>query len=234
MKRFFRASLALLALPCAVLPATAKNLPTYNWSGCYLGGHVGGLWGRTKHDLAPSIVPEYLIDVNFSSATAGGHLGCNVQMQQFVFGVEGDLSWAGVNDRKEIASYDQFYATRFDWYSTVRGRAGVAADRWHIYGTAGFAFSDVDFSYSGMPGNFRYTGTSKNGWVAGVGAEYAINPSWTARIEYLHHRFGDGTMISDGGTFRHIAGPQFHVVRIGLSYKFNSKLTESSADRRRP
>lgn len=137
-----------------------------------------------------------------------------------MFGVEGDLNWANADDRTEIANFDQFYRTKFDWYATIRGRAGFAFDRWHIYGTGGFAFADIDISFFGQPGNFLYTTNSKRGWVAGGGIEHAFAPNWIGRVEYLFHRFQEGVMISDGGDFAHHARPSFHVVRAGLSYKF--------------
>jgi hypothetical protein len=40
-----------------------------------------------------------------------------------------------------------------DWLSTVRGRAGVAFDRWLLYGTAGLAFAKVSLDSSVTVGN---------------------------------------------------------------------------------
>jgi outer membrane immunogenic protein len=235
MKRFLLAGVGLFALTLAVQPSAAADLPRapvvkapaavtapmFNWSGCYLGAHAGGLWGSTKHDLTPTVA-QYEIEVDFSGITAGGHLGCNYQVRQFVFGLEGDLNWAGIDDRAQIVPFDQFYSTSFDWYATLRGRAGFATERWHIYGTAGIAFSDIGIGFSGLPGPFSYQTASKRGWVAGGGVEYAIAPDWVARFEYLYHRFREGTIISDGGDFRHDGRPDFHVLRVGLSYKFSS------------
>jgi outer membrane immunogenic protein len=235
MKRDLLRALGLLALAFAAQPATAADLPVkapvmrapaavpiaYSWTGCYIGAHVGGLWGKTRHDITPTVA-AYVLDVDYSSVTAGGHVGCNYQVQQFVFGIEGDLSWADVDDQAQIVPFDQFYRTAFDWYATIRGRAGFAFDRWHIYGTGGFAFADIKMNWGGQPGNFLYSSTSKHGWVAGGGVEYAFASNWIGRIEYLYHRFEEGSFVSDGGDFRFDMRPSFHVVRAGLSYKFGA------------
>jgi outer membrane immunogenic protein len=236
MKRDVLRGLGLLALAFAAQPVAAADLPVkapvvrapasviYNWTGCYIGAQVGGLWGKTRHDITPTVA-AYELDVDFSGVTAGGHAGCNYQVQQFVFGVEGDLSWANADDQTQIVPFNQFYRTTFDWYATIRGRAGFAFDRWHIYGTGGFAFADINISWSGQPGNFLYTTASKHGWVAGGGIEHAFAPNWIGRIEYLYHRFEEGSFISDGGDFRFDMRPSFHVVRAGLSYKFTTGAT---------
>ena len=235
LKRDFLSGLGFLALAFAAQPAAAADLPVkapvvrapaaavYSWTGCYVGAHVGGLWGRTKHDITPT-VPEYVMKVDHSSVTAGGHVGCNYQVQQIVFGIEGDLNWANVDDQAQIIGINppQFFRTTFDWYATVRGRAGFAIDRWHIYGTGGFAFADIKMNFSYPTNNVSFTVTSKHGWVAGGGVEYAFAPNWIGRLEYLYHRFEKGSIVLDNGDFTQHHRPDFQVVRAGLSYKFGT------------
>ena len=38
------------------------------------------------------------------------------------------------------------------------------------------------------------------GWALGLGAEVAIAPDWTARIEYLYDRFGTVAGVFPSGT----------------------------------
>ncbi len=62
MKRTLKIGIGILTL--AALPALAADLPprivtkapvmvaqVYNWSGCYIGGNVGGKWGNTTNDV---------------------------------------------------------------------------------------------------------------------------------------------------------------------------------------
>ena len=59
---------------------------------------------------------------------------------------------------------------------------------------------------------------TRTGWALGVGAELAIAPSWTARIEYLYDRLG-----TVAGVFPSRTGYQsmfdIQTLRLGLNYK---------------
>jgi outer membrane immunogenic protein len=92
-------------------------------------------------------------------AVIGGQIGMNWQWNSFVLGVEGDGSWADLGDADSLES--------------IRGRAGFAFDRFLVYGTGGAAFQDFD----------------DLGWVAGVGAEYAVTDALSVGVEYLHYDF---------------------------------------------
>ena len=200
-----------------------------SWSGCYAGAHAGGLRGNVDHKVDGSTVAEYQRDVFFSTATAGAHAGCNYQAGRFVLGVEGDLNWAPVDDGIVVYSSPttvQTYRDQLDRYGTVRARVGIADDRWHLFGTAGVAFSNLELSANqfnlDVGTEDRYARKSSQGWVAGAGLEYALQPNWIARFEYLYHRF-DGRLldIAGGGQFFWRANePHFHVVRFGITRRF--------------
>ncbi|MGY3443241.1 outer membrane protein [Bradyrhizobium sp. USDA 4473] len=72
-----------LKLPAAV----------WNWSGGYIGGHVGGGYGRTSfsNPRGPSI---YGGIVDTPTFLAGGQIGYNWQKNRWVFGIELDASGA--------------------------------------------------------------------------------------------------------------------------------------------
>lgn len=191
MKHLLLAGVAALALapraafaadmprPVTKAPA-AVAAPLFNWTGCYVGAHAGGLWGEVDHSNSLSS-PDLARDDDFSSFTAGGHLGCNYQINHLVLGIEGDLSWADVHYRRLTAvtpGGNEFLRGGFDWYGTVRGRLGLAADRWHIFATAGAAFSDIRLVFERVGASpVHFSETSKSGWVAGAGLEYACRPT---------------------------------------------------------
>jgi len=68
-------------LPVKAPVYKAPPLPIYNWTGCYLGGNVGGVWGRSNINI-PGYPSNF--NINNSSFIGGGQLGCNYQIQQFV------------------------------------------------------------------------------------------------------------------------------------------------------
>ncbi|MGH6817275.1 MAG: outer membrane protein, partial [Methylovirgula sp.] len=69
--------------------------PQFTWTGLYVGGQVGYQWGTTGWDIhseppAPAVSldrPGY----SDQGVVGGGHIGYNYQVNQFVFGVEGDV-----------------------------------------------------------------------------------------------------------------------------------------------
>src|SRR6266853_2714197 len=139
----------------------------YNWTGLYVGVHVGGGWA----DLG--------VGDSGSGFIGGGQVGHNYQINQWVWGLEADVSGSGI--KNNLAAFGPFTVS-FNWNSlwTLTPRLGYAFDNWLVYGKAGGAWADV--SVSGMP--FGSPGGTASGWVAGVGAEYAFRNNWSAKIEY--------------------------------------------------
>lgn len=226
MKRVWLLAGAGLFAALAAQPALAGSA-AHSWSGCYVGAHVGRLWGDVDHKVDGTSTASYQRDVTFSAVTAGAHAGCSYQTGRFVLGVEGDFSWAPVDDNVlafSLGSTRQYWHDQFDRYATLRARLGVAEDRWHIYGTAGVAFSNLDLSFEDIRDGIledRFARKSTKGWVAGAGLEYAIQPEWIARIEYLYHRFDSRLLYIEGNQFFFRADkPRFHVVRVGIARRF--------------
>ncbi|HEY6619056.1 MAG TPA: outer membrane beta-barrel protein [Steroidobacteraceae bacterium] len=126
-----------------------------------------------------------------------GTVGANFQTGEFVFGVEGDWDYPGINTGTSttICSATGACQVGNNWLATVRGRAGWAADRVLFYGTAGGAFANVQAQVG------RVTTTkTQSGWTAGAGVQWAFADNWTARVEYLYVDLGtySGTYSSAG------------------------------------
>jgi len=140
---------ALIAPPCCATAADlsvrapvyrplSPALAVYGWSGCYLGAQGGGAIGQSRHDTDfGSTSDPYTI----SGGLAGGTVGCNYQVSQWVLGLEGDFSWTNKRGSAiELAPFPATFTsqTRENWLGTVRGRVGFAADRWLFYVTGGY------------------------------------------------------------------------------------------------
>jgi len=117
-----------------------------------------------------------------------GTLGYNLQTGNWVWGLEGDISYSWI---KGTAIGTGFCAgvgcqTENRWFGTFRGRIGYAIDRWMPYITGGAAFGDVKMTTN--------TGVSETdprfGWTVGAGVEYALLSPWTSKIEYLYMDLG--------------------------------------------
>ncbi|MGH6791359.1 MAG: outer membrane protein [Methyloceanibacter sp.] len=224
----------------------------FTWSGFYIGGNAGaGFGGETTFvDLegfnyfAANPAPGEVTNTSDETAFIGGaQIGYNHAFSNVIVGVEADLSGFDFFAKKTPASSvadwgsDTYVSVEMSLLATVRGRLGVAMDRWLVYGTAGVAFSDGevrnhDFCNTVPPcggGLIDARGDINTGWTVGGGAEFAWNPNWTIKAEYLFARF-DGEAFSGTAHYPPPRAPEiyrfsasdadFNIVRAGLNYKF--------------
>jgi outer membrane immunogenic protein len=235
MKRLLLASVGLVALGVAV-PASAADLgvrrgpavapvavaPIYNWTGFYIGGHVG--WGRAETTTRDDFFGDSF-DTNTDGFLGGGQVGFNYQVGQFVFGVEGQISWTDLSkDFSETAGgFTATLDTKVNWLATIAGRFGVAFGNALIYGKGGVAF--MDFSATACLTGFGCVNRSdtETGWMVGVGLEYGFTPNWSAKIEYNFNRFDDvGNNILTCAACGIHTDVDIHVVKGGINYRFGN------------
>ena len=73
-------------------------VPTYNWNGFYIGGHVGYGWGHTSENTfnpAGTLVDS--VGFDSSGAFGGGQIGVNYMVTpNWVLGLEADISAADI------------------------------------------------------------------------------------------------------------------------------------------
>jgi outer membrane immunogenic protein len=174
--------------------ATAP-LSAYSWTGPYLGGNLGYEWGTTSSNPTRP-----------SGFAGGAQAGYNWQTGQLVFGGEADIQLSAANDT--------FAPWKFSnpWFGTVRGRAGYAVSTFLIYGTAGFAFGELQAETVGLASE-NHTNV---GWTAGVGIEAGFAANWSAKVEYLFVDLASST-FSLTGTSNGLSASLF---RMGVNYHF--------------
>jgi outer membrane immunogenic protein len=191
--------------------------------------------------------------------TGGALFGYNWQHDALVLGVEADINYAGFgnDETRDISdelddllgetsgTIDGTARTSFEaeWFGTLRGRLGFAADNFLIYGTGGLAYGHmeasldidaVDTNDSSYAGSYSGSTSSTNwGWTAGAGVEYGID-NWSLGIEYLYVDLGsaewDGDLIesaddTDSALLANVEGNgevdyQFSVVRATAKIRF--------------
>ncbi len=239
-------------------PALAADLPvkappivytttTYSWSGCYLGGYIGGAWGARNvsaqdlngYNYGGVAGPPFGYKLN-SSVLGGGTLGCNYQTGQFVFGVEGEggylsLKGSSFDPNSPFLPLDTLASAKVgDWYGMITGRAGIAWDRTLFYVKGGLAFVNTSTSVvDANPANGN-TITANGGnntraaWTVGAGIEYALSGAWSVKGEYmyigLHQTDTDcGNAAVGGGRFCWSQNlPGIQTAKIGINYHFNA------------
>jgi outer membrane immunogenic protein len=255
MKRALSLGIAALALAAVSFPAAAADLGArpigkapvmapvalYNWSGFYVGGHIGGLWGdKDWTDLTGVPTADGGHDV--SGFLAGGQIGFNWQTGNWVFGVEADASWTNAEGDHlsgpaavltcfpgAVVPGGTTCRTEMNWLGTVTGRVGYAFNNVLVYAKGGFAFANEDYlmfdTATGGGLLFASTGDeTRTGWTVGAGIEYGFTPNWSLKLEYNYMDFGGETVnLVDPviGTFTKDIDQQIHVVKGGFNYRFN-------------
>ena len=114
----------LPARPYTKAPVIAVD-PAYDWSGFYVGGHLGYLWGKTSV-VDDGVLTEPGAPTN---GVIGGVLaGYNWQSGPLVLGIEGDIGWTNAVGRGLVAIITTTSPNTYDlrWTSHVDGKAGYA------------------------------------------------------------------------------------------------------------
>ena len=174
-------------------PAYAE--PVKSWQGCHAGAHIGAGFGHASR-------------ANTSGALIGAQVGCDIQSDRFVAGVEADASYTGVNNTGFGGKYRQ------PWLGSARVRAGYAVDeRLLAYGTAGLAVGEGQFkNFAGS------TSKGQAGWVAGVGVQYKVTNNVSVRGELLHYDLGKNNYATGGAPLKLYSTS--NVARAGADYHF--------------
>jgi outer membrane immunogenic protein len=186
-----RREIALAGLFAAMLqaPAMAADVEVaeepliYDWSGFYVGAHVGYGEGQVDGEYdsnAFSLEPNGVL--------GGLHAGYNLQLGSFVIGAEGDFSWVDWADSAAVDTAT--VSAEVDWLATLRARLGVALDNFLLYGTIGAAWADASASVvdTGPVGSVDFEDA---GLVAGGGVEWGINEKLSWKLEGLWFNFDD-------------------------------------------
>jgi outer membrane immunogenic protein len=237
-------------------PRPAPIVAVYDWTGGYAGVNGGWAWDNSAGHLdtystAPGVdftplVAAGVVPINLGAKNEGGfggaQVGYNWQTDRWVFGLEADIQGADLGRAGLIFVPGGFtnavtitWRDRIDWFGTVRGRIGLAANNVLFYGTGGLAYGGVNSSVSlvatpSAAGNFAGSiSDTRFGWAAGAGVEWGITANWTAKAEYLHVDLGSSSVtITDPHYpsafatygFRH----QLDTVRVGVNYKWGGPI----------
>lgn len=213
-------------LPVRKAPRTApmySPAPVYNWTGFYVGGHIGGAWSNA--DISDPAVPGPTLGNDGSGFLGGAQLGFNWQTGNWVFGIQGDMSWTGID---ASASDPTVTTTTFnyksDWLATVTGRVGYAWNNWLLYGKGGGAWVHNKYNVTDPTVGLNATASdTRGGWTVGTGLEYGITANWTAFIEYDYIGLGTHTVTLTDPTFGNGQAnirQDIQIVKGGINYKF--------------
>jgi outer membrane immunogenic protein len=230
MKKVLIVSAILITLDAA-MPALAADLPSrrytkapavaapiYNWTGFYIGGHIGGAFNG-DNGFAGS-------NSNSNGQFLGGvQIGGDYQFApNWVIGIEGQFSWLGNNNNGVIIPGGFLFTSNQRGLGSVTGRLGYTWGPALLYVKGGYAYSDHSDSLSlnGTSAAFALDSSHHDGFTVGAGLEYMFAQNWSAKVEYQFYDFGKTNFIIPASLFTlGNTRNDEHTVKVGLNYRFN-------------
>jgi len=182
-------------------------VPTFTWTGFYVGGDVGAAFGRDSAVETPNFGggPAAVYNVGEpTGVTGGGHIGYNFSTQslpiigQFagafsgipfiggvggtggVIGIEGDVRGADYRATVAFPGVNALTETdRNQINGSIRGRIGIAVDRALFFATGGVAFAQFLNTYTTTFGGTEELANTRVGYAVGGGVEYALTTQFS-------------------------------------------------------
>jgi outer membrane immunogenic protein len=227
MKKVLLGAAAFIAFAA---PALAADLPArtytkapaytapeivYNWTGFYIGGHIGGAFPG-GNSLESS-------DARFLGGVQGGF---DYQFApNWVVGAEAQYSWlTGNSGNGVLFPAGTLVTANSNQLGSVTGRLGYTWGPALLYAKGGYAWRDngnVAVSAGGVPVAFTTDGNHRDGYTVGAGLEYMFTPNWSIKGEYQYYNFGSTAFTSGPAE---IVGNRFRdseqTVKLGVNYRF--------------
>jgi outer membrane immunogenic protein len=206
----------------------------YPWTGCYIGGNVGGGWARidttrVSNDAIGPAFANYGRE-NDSSFIGGGQAGCDFQAgSNLVFGVQGMFDFGSINGRHALTDFPAFSETNnLRTIVTGTGRIGYLFTPTFLgYGKVGVAFVRSRNQIFASGGALTESATFwQPGITAGGGVEWMFAPNWSVFAEYNYM----WTEENFAQHFTPVAGaagevlnvrPRIQTALAGVNYKFH-------------
>jgi outer membrane immunogenic protein len=182
MRKLFLLGMSMIAAVALGSAAQAADMPLkappppapvmYNWTGGYIGFHIGGAWlngnghdnfDRVDHFNCIGLVcfDDNGLGHNNGRFIGGGQIGYNYQVNQYVWGIEGQISGVASHNDDQACGFFTFTPVgaavvhdslfrcrdRSGWLATLAARLGVAFGQtgdWLLYIKGGGAFADAN------------------------------------------------------------------------------------------
>ncbi|SFK10043.1 outer membrane protein [Methylocapsa palsarum] len=227
-------------------PVYVPPVPIFTWTGVYVGGQIGYGWGTANGSLGDYFGDFISASTSYNGVIGGAHVGYNLQLNQFVIGLEGDVDGTSMSKSGThfftpyggLAQGSTSFNVSHSVEGSIRGRLGYAWDRVLVYATGGVAFAGFNgnacSNFNTIDTGEFFGGCASNsgtrvGWTVGGGLEYAVTNNWSVRAEYRYSDFGHATQYANSWDFPTLGALGAYVnrhftenrVQVGFSYKFD-------------
>jgi outer membrane immunogenic protein len=219
----------------------------YNWTGCYIGGNVGGAWqhvSQSENRLTNGTTFVPAIDRGSANSDGdfigGGQIGCDYQFAgNWVVGIQGMFDFGNTNSRNNIPDPRLTAAIGPASFTTTRTR-----DLYTVTGRIGYLFTPQLLGYVKGGGAWTRTYTElrgtvpapflsesasadRQGYTVGGGLEYMFARGWSVFGEYNYADFGRKDITFTPGPNTNGAASitstrlDIQTALVGVNYKFN-------------
>lgn len=208
---------------CAALvtpAAYADNGAAQQWGGFYLGLHAG--YGKDTNPDQTFIFGGASPDIDkVSGSLVGIQGGYNWVRNDWVMGVEADWSSSNIDGDGLCPNPTYTCYLEVNQMYSLRGRLGKSFGKMLPFVTAGFAGAKIEAG--AKPDVFSYSPDTNthNGWVYGVGLEYAASKKVSARVQLLKYNLGDENYYKGVADESSIELDPL-ILRVGFNYRFGS------------
>jgi outer membrane immunogenic protein len=231
---------------CFAWPAIAADLPStapppvlatpqpYDWTGFYVGGHLGWGWGRGANTVTDAATGAFLgsSSGNGTNFHGGGQIGYDFMTPSgIVVGARAVLTFNP--DRSSTASnatgaYVVSSSTTDNIVGSVNARLGYALGDFLPYAIGGWAWEadnatrtqNVGVSALATPGTAERENVFESGWDLGAGLEYRVWGAWTVFGEYYYQRYPKVSVTYPLAGLTSQGSSSANVVAFGVNYKF--------------
>ena len=201
------------AAPAPVFPVAVVP----NWTGFYIGGHMGLIDSNARYNYSTVFsgqITNHTRIGRINGAAPGAFVGFNYQMGSVVVGVEGDVTFTAGQFNLNGPTVDQLEFSNAVY--TASGRLGyLLTPSTLAYGKGGISVISLS-GFNNLPPQVFHKTTS--GTQIGAGIEQLITDNIAVRVEGDYTSGSNRLVINQGfDQYR----PSFLWVTAGLSYKFD-------------
>jgi len=213
-------------------PPVLAPAPIFLWTGCYVGGNIGGAWAHKDFSFGAEDEGGH----SPGGFAGGGQLGCDYQFGfgkgygpgSWVVGIQGMFDGTSISGNNLDPNNDgDLYSSRVHWFGTLTGRLGfLATPTLLVYGKGGVAWVGDNHTFTNVLNGSAATteNITRTGWDAGLGMEWMFAPNWSVWVEYDHMGFGTKDLtftFPDGDFFSEHVKQSVDKVLVGVNWRFN-------------
>lgn len=225
-----------MAVPGYYPPKAAYMPPAvYDWTGVYVGGHIGGGWLNDSVTWTTTTVLNAGTETKVQpvGVLGGAQLGANYEFAPWVIGAEASFTSSAITGSTNVpalaAGTQERATSNPQWLVAATGRAGYAANTLLMYVKGGAAWMHAEYTQDTLvPPSGTVFATSKlnatrSGFVVGAGLEYGMTENFSAKAEYDFYDFGTANYTFNvGGVVMPVSiKSDIHVFTVGLNYRWN-------------